>query len=219
MNEFLLTIVLVLLLVIVMLAVVLRLVFRVGHPYAGAVVPPATPIGGGNGGSGVINFLALILIVGLAYIFLRPEPAQPQANYRSKQEHSLEHTADPPSYHDDVSEDEAPKATQERDYPEPLRVHEMEYEKPEPEITRYNQAPRKQEDSFYAIQIGAFADDYYAQRSYEGLRQTFDQLHIIYVFGDNAPFKIVIGKFSNREKAQEYQRVQGIEGYVRFFDY
>jgi hypothetical protein len=217
METFLLNIVLVLLLVIVLLAFILRLVFRLGNPYAGAILPTAAPLSSNTKGSGLIGTLFIILLGSLAFLYLSqyeevPDKAQPP---------SYNHYEDRKPPNSDVSghleNENLPESSS--DKPEPLIVHQQDFLPEKTEIKRYNQAPYEQPASFYAIQVGAFSDELYAKRSYQELRNDFKDLQIIYFFEDEAPFKLVIGEFQSREAAKKYQRIHDIIGYIRYFEY
>ncbi|RMF00852.1 MAG: SPOR domain-containing protein [Bacteroidetes bacterium] len=220
METFLLTIVLSLLLVIVLLALVLRLVFRVARPYPGAILPTVTTSSSHSGGGSVLGVLFLLLILGLAFLFLRQgrppndDTLQTPAEYQS--------TA--PSLRQDstrLPRDERVGQRDLRHTPQPLRVHRQEhiFDADQVEISRYNQAPHPQAARFYGIQVGAFADEFYAKRAYLELREVLPELRILYLIDEEAAFRLVVGEFMDSDAAKAFQRKHQIKGFVRFFDY
>lgn len=211
MEQLLLNIIIVLTLALVVVIYAVRLIFRVSHPFsAGVVSAGAAPVRSGSGGGSPGAFIIVLLLAGLAFLSLRPDNDGASNNGVDREIPGLPPLQDP-------AEELPPTLAPET----PLIVNGNEYVNvlaDEWEVDRYNQAPTRAGPTvFYAIQLGAFKEEKNAREGAAEWSATEDNLLLVYVPGD-VPFKLVVGPFSSREAAKQYQADKLLKGFITLID-
>lgn len=213
MEQLLLNIIIVLTLALVVVIYAVRLIFRVSHPFsAGVVSAGAAPVRSNTSGGSPVAFMIMLLLAGLAFLSLRPDD---DGASNSDTDTDREFPGLPP-FQDPAEELPLTLAPE-----SPLIVNGNEYVDvlaDEWEVDRYNQAPtRAGPIVFYAIQLGAFKEEKNAREGAAEWSATKANLLLVYVPGD-VPFKLVVGPFSSREAAKQYQADKSLKGFITLID-